>query len=155
VLTHILHHRRLWRNTTLAYGSLLAFLSLNPWTTPPELVPPEVLAPDKLAHGLAYAGLAASAALMFWQRLILKTRRPAIFLGVWGGVTAYGILIEFLQHILPVRRSGEWEDALANGIGAALGLALVIFVLSLQSREATPSSGDSADGDGGDFASRG
>jgi len=44
-------------------------------------------------------------------------------LWAWIDATSYGILIEFLQSFVPWR-SAEVADALANALGAALGVWL-------------------------------
>jgi VanZ family protein len=44
---------------------------------------------------------------------------------VWLSVTAYGALMEILQHFCTVTRSGEMADLYADMIGALAGVALV------------------------------
>jgi hypothetical protein len=77
---------------------------------------PSVSLNDKAVHGVMYALLAGS-----WM---LPVRRP-----VWVciGVTAYGALLEVLQHYCTMTRSGEWLDVLADLIGAFVGVLIVIL----------------------------
>ncbi|WP_018618116.1 VanZ family protein [Spirosoma luteum] len=39
----------------------------------------------------------------------------------------FGILIEALQYALPINRSADWKDVVADCVGAALGVGLAIF----------------------------
>ena len=48
-------------------------------------------------------------------------REPAYRLWAWIYATSYGILIELIQAMVPWR-SAEWGDAVANALGAALGV---------------------------------
>lgn len=50
-------------------------------------------------------------------------RQPEYRWWAWLYATSYGLLIELLQGILPWR-SADLADALANGLGAALGVTI-------------------------------
>jgi len=78
---------------------------------------PSVSVNDKLVHGLMYTLLG-----ILWM---IPVKRP-----VWVclGVTAYGALLELLQHYCTLTRSGEWADLLADFIGAFIGVALVALL---------------------------
>lgn len=73
---------------------------------------------DKTAHFVAFAGWA-----FCWQ-FSFKNYIKTLFLGIF-----YGILIEFWQGILPesFHRGFDWYDALADGIGVAIGLIFYYF----------------------------
>lgn len=91
-------------------GTLLAvsWLALTP--TPPREAD---LGWDKLNHFSAFGTLTVLACLGWpWPR------RMALAL------LAYGGLIELLQTQVP-GRSAEWADLLADGIGIAIGLAIL------------------------------
>ena len=70
---------------------------------------------DKVAHFLGYAALGASA---YWAELKLVSRRWA----TGAALVFYGVALEGLQGLGGVR-SPEIADAIANGIGAAAGIA--------------------------------
>lgn len=75
---------------------------------------------DKLAHLGQY--------LIFAWLLVQAIRRVEIpekeyFLWVWLYASSYGLLVELLQLFVPWR-SGDWMDALMNGIGAAIGVCI-------------------------------
>jgi VanZ family protein len=79
---------------------------------------------DKIEHLVAYAGLAAAVGRWLW----LLRGRPAA--GVWrvGAValvaaTAWGGAVEVMQGALTDRVMSVW-DGIANGVGAALGVAI-------------------------------
>jgi VanZ family protein len=73
---------------------------------------------DKAAHVCEYL-------LFAWLliRAIRTTlmRQPEYLWWAWVYATSYGLLIELIQGLLPWR-SGNLADALANGVGAALGV---------------------------------
>ena len=75
---------------------------------------------DKIAHLCEY--------LLFAWLLVQAIRassaaggEPTYRLWAWVYATSYGVLIELIQAMLPWR-SAEWGDAVANAIGAALGV---------------------------------
>ena len=73
---------------------------------------------DKTAHFIAFAGWA-----FCWQ-FAFNNYTKTFVLGI-----IYGIFIEFWQGALPLsfHRSFDWYDALADGIGVALGLITYYF----------------------------
>ena len=80
---------------------------------PGEFVPNvPVLSFDKLVHVVMFAGFA-----LLWLALYPR-RRGAV---VVGGL-AVGLAIEVLQEVLPIHRSGEASDLLADAVGLALAL---------------------------------
>lgn len=79
---------------------------------------------DKITHLIAYAGLGG----LFIVGLSAHTYIKQVAI-VWAGVTVYGIMIEFLQAVLNTGREGSALDALANGIGAAIGIAIAVLIL--------------------------
>jgi VanZ family protein len=77
---------------------------------------------DKLVHALFYGGLTI---LLLWCARRPPTVRTYALTA--AGATAYGLLMELLQHFTP-SRSMDLRDALANALGACLvaGVALGI-----------------------------
>lgn len=65
---------------------------------------------DKVIHGTLFALLAATARWRFGRGLAL--------------VLAYAVLPEVLQATLSIHRDGNLPDALADGLGAAVGWLL-------------------------------
>ncbi len=100
---------------SLLYLTALTVASLLPSTAMPEDIP---LFPgaDKIIHILMYAGLAG---LLRWT-LADRLRAPLKLLGLILVASAYGLLLEILQHTLTTR-SFEWADAIANTLGAIAG----------------------------------
>lgn len=99
----------------LAGGCVLAigYLSLTPLA---EL--PDVPGGDKFHHLVAYALLAFLATL--------SRRNAKEILTILLAVIAYGGLIETIQPY--VNRYGEFNDFLAGGTGAVLGVLLALGV---------------------------
>ena len=75
---------------------------------------------DKVAHLCEY--------LLFAWLLVQAIRASrvqerAYLFWAWMYATSYGLLMELIQVIVPWR-SAEWGDALANTVGAAVGVWL-------------------------------
>ena len=84
------------------------------------------LSPDKLGH-LAFYGILAWLLARAWR----ISAWPAWAGAAWTLAFGYGALLECVQAALP-HRSFDYADALANALGAALGLWM--FRLWLQSK---------------------
>jgi VanZ family protein len=98
----------------VAYGLLLFVLSSIPSREMPVGMP---LHADKIAHAVAYAILA----LLFCRALRSPTAKALVLTAAL--CTAYGILNEMQQSLIPGREASGW-DALANTIGASAATAL-------------------------------
>ena len=102
-----------WWGGVAAYATLVLLLSVLP--AGPELVLGRL---DKAAHLGEYL-------LFAWLlvQAIRASRMPERDYLIWAWIyaTSYGGLIELIQALLPWR-SAEWGDAVANAIGAALGV---------------------------------
>jgi VanZ family protein len=70
---------------------------------------------DKAQHAIAFAVLAVLAVLAYPE---VSKLRIAVLL------TGQGVLIELLQYHGGYR-FGDWQDAVADGVGVLLGLAMV------------------------------
>ena len=89
-------------------------------------VPQVMSAKDKLIHGVMYALLAISWAVP------LADKKASLW--VLLSVIGYGALMEVLQRLCTLTRSGEMADLYADAIGAAIGIILVIVWRRLSSR---------------------
>jgi VanZ family protein len=98
------------------------------WFSAQSVLPGASLIPawldyDWLHHGTAYAGLA-----MVVVRALAGGRRPAVgaatLAGAWTIAILYGVTDEWHQSFVP-GRVADPRDLLADGVGAALGLAVV------------------------------
>ena len=95
---------------------------------------PEVPTGDKVNHVIGFGTLVAITTLAVWSR------RPRWhFAGYWvmGVAIAYSILMELLQTLPIISRSGEFADVLANGCGCAVG-AIVAAAIYPTVRSAQP-----------------
>lgn len=101
----ILRLRWLWFACGFGMLALVAILSLMPVSG--------AGGNDKLAHILMYAFLSS------WFSLLVIRYRSLCW--VLFGLIAYGLLMEFLQGLTDYR-SAELADAIANSIGATIGL---------------------------------
>ena len=80
---------------------------------------------DKLVHFAAYFGLAFLLGLWFASRRPISRRDYAIVLAV---AAVYAILDELLQ--IPVNRSADVRDFVADILGAAAGLGMLRLILA-------------------------
>lgn len=117
-----LHNRRLQRSAAVAYGLLLAYVSLAPGTKLP-IIPDwsQLFSPDKVAHFGAYAIFALLLSVLCSERGV-KGILLAVFIAA-----AYGALMEFLQAVAGTGRSFDPVDMVANLLGAILG-GLLFFL---------------------------
>ena len=99
----------------------IAILSLMESTYVPQALSTQ----DKLIHGAMYAVLAFA---WMWPvaRRFASQWMPYVY--VWIAVTGYGALMEALQRLCTLTRSGEMADLYADAIGALLGVALVTII---------------------------
>ena len=107
---------------TLFWMSFVAIniLALSP---APYLPPLEIFNWwDKAQHAIAFATLAVMAVLAYPKAL---KRRIAFLLIVQG------VLIEVLQYFSGYRY-GDWQDALADGVGVLLGLTLAALLMRFE-----------------------
>jgi VanZ family protein len=93
---------------------------------------------DKTAHGVAYSGLSAVIVWALvdgdWRRIRVLTVLQATML-----CTAYGLSDEVHQLFVP-RRSFDWFDILADGVGA-LAAASAVWACGILLRWSTRSHG--------------
>ena len=90
----------------------------------PHLPPPVLSLGDKVLHGIMYLVLAITWIVPV-SRFVPK-RMPYVYVSL--AVTAYGALMEVLQHYCTLTRSGEMMDVYADLIGAVVGVALVATI---------------------------
>lgn len=105
--------KRWWWIATGAYALLTFIVSVIPLPRTPSI--PHL---DKVAHLCHY--------LLFAWLLVQAVRATRLDereyrLMAWIYATSYGLLMEVIQAMVPWR-SADWLDALANAIGAAIGV---------------------------------
>lgn len=84
--------------------------------TPHDEIPSELTAwNDKSLHILIFAPFT-----MLWMLTGLRMGYALV-----AGLL-FGILIEILQYALPINRSADWKDVVADCIGTVLGVVLAI-----------------------------
>lgn len=103
--------------------------------TPPRTPLDDVPLMDKWTHLVMYGGTCS----VMWAET-LRSRRPfpgmrRMLVYVWLCPVLMSGLIEILQaYCTGGRRSGDWLDFLANGIGATLGFAVGCVAFRLMRR---------------------
>ena len=93
------------------------FLAINALAlTPGSYLPPEIFNWwDKAQHAIAFGVLAVLAVLAYPEAS--RLRIALLLIG-------QGVLIEVLQYYGGYR-FGDWQDAVADGVGVLVGLAMV------------------------------
>jgi VanZ family protein len=93
----------------------------------PDLSIWAILSFDGAAHAFVFAVFS-----FLWAIAFYKSRtRPVLRFGTWPVLLfgiGYGIFIEILQFLIFYRRSAEWTDMLADGIGAVFGILVFKWV---------------------------
>ena len=102
------------------FTAAVAYLSLTE-----SAQAPSVALSDKVIHGAMYLVLAISWILPF--KSPISNLQSPIYAFVLLGTTAFGALLELLQHFCTLTRSGEWLDLLADLVGALIGILLVLL----------------------------
>lgn len=115
-LLRLARNPRLWQLALACYWVAL-FISTH---VPIERIPIVQGSSDKLAHIVAFAGLSGLFAITWRLTTGKLTFTNAIW--IWLVVVVYGLLEELTQPF--VNRVASVLDLLADGSGAALGLAL-------------------------------
>lgn len=98
-----------WSRAAAIAWSIAIFAGLS---IPSNSVP-DIGNGDKNIHAIIFAGFA-----FLWRWAGLSERRTL----AWG--VAYAVLSEVYQAVMPIGRSGDWQDALADVIGLLIGLVL-------------------------------
>jgi VanZ family protein len=94
----------------LSAVAVILYLTL----APSDDVPGSQAIWDKAAHSIAFG-------LLVIVGLLMSTHRRWL---VVLAVVALGIAIELAQTVMPYGREGDWQDALADIVGVALGVIL-------------------------------
>ena len=84
--------------------------------TPHQDIPGPIIAwNDKVMHVAIFAPFA-----LLWMRAGFRLSNVLI-----AGFL-FGVFIEGLQYVLPINRSADWADVLADAVGTAIGAALAL-----------------------------
>ena len=102
-----------WWLITAAYAGLIFVVSVIPVS--PSLAPGYL---DKVAHLCEYLLFAW---LLVQALRVGGLRQRDYFILAWIYAASYGLLIEIVQAVIPWR-SAELGDAVANALGAAIGV---------------------------------
>jgi membrane associated rhomboid family serine protease len=98
-------------------------LSLVVLFSPGSDVPTGLPINDKVVHATLFAALAFTG---WWAGVRVRS--------LVLGLAAYAVGSEILQAVLPIRRDGDYRDALADLLGVALGLVIAVGVRRVHRR---------------------
>lgn len=102
---------------------ILAFSSI-PNSELPDFSLWRILSGDKLIHVFLYGILSFLLLGSSVKQYIYRRIRYNAMLFSFVTSVCFGVLIEVYQEFVLTDRFGDWADALANGVGAMLGLLL-------------------------------
>lgn len=80
---------------------------------------------DKVVHFLFY-----TASSFLWSWALLNKKASAYKLNltiIVFGLILFGLMVEFLQDVLPTQRSFEWLDVLFNTLGVLFGTTVYLI----------------------------
>jgi len=103
-------------------------LSLAPFF--PETPLDDVPFIDKWTHFVMYGAVS----LTIWVEYLSQHQAPnyrRLLLWAWMAIIAMSGLLELLQEYATATRNGEWQDLLANAIGATLGTIAGLLISRL------------------------
>jgi len=98
----------------LAIGWTVAVFVACSW--PSSGIPNSLSNNDKWGHVAIF--------LIFGALWLWAGGKPAQV--IWAGI-AYGMMIEIWQGIMPIGRSFDWYDGLADAVGVILGVGLALL----------------------------
>lgn len=111
---------------TYPFGAFLV-LSMFAFFLPAPALPSGPPVSDKFEHFAIFFLLAVTGRFA-------GHRTEALLVGLLG----YAVVSEVLQAVLPIRRSGDPMDALADAVGVVLGLAAWRLLVGLLDRRKIP-----------------
>jgi hypothetical protein len=121
---------------------LVGSLVPAPSTGDASLAGPFGVGADKWVHAAGYAVVAGLAAATRDRHGVTASPRPvlrfAAVIAVVAAVAAFGAGVEVAQSFVPGRTTSG-ADAVANTVGAAVGVASWWLLVSIQRRPGTPS----------------
>lgn len=89
---------------------------------------------DKIVH---FAFYAMASFLWSWALLNINSNHYRLnLILVITGLILFGLIVEFLQDILPTKRSFEWLDVASNTAGVLVGTSIYLLYTKLKPHKA-------------------
>ena len=107
-----------------AWAVVILILCGLPGSSFPKLTFLEWLRPDKIVHLILFgtqAFLLINGFVRQTKYSVLQLRAKSLGVAI---AISYGIIVEILQSTIFIGRSGDYRDAIANAIGAFIGLLI-------------------------------
>jgi len=106
----------------LAWTAMVAYLTLSPSDFLPES---NLLGYDKLGHFGMFGGWTGLIGLY----LVFYRQPSSVSLWtIWAVGIGFSLLIELAQWGLPLGRSAEWADMLANTVGCSTATGIIMLL---------------------------
>ena len=100
---------------------VILYLTLSP---PDELPKQTLFKFDKLGHFVIFFGWTS----LFGMLRVAQSGKKARLLSILFSAVLFGLIIEFLQYLMPFKRSAEALDMIAN-LSGSLAALLPIYLL--------------------------
>ncbi len=114
-----------------SWAVLIMILCGLPGKKLPKLSFLEWAKPDKIVHLVLFGVMSFLLLKLFFADKEKRTTRYK-FIAVSASVV-YGVLIEILQATIFIDRTGDYRDALADALGAFIGLWIFNYLVKKQS----------------------
>lgn len=111
----------------VTFSSLYSFED----TSVPDIQIPHL---DKIIHFTFYFVAAILGLFSFRSRIKSGTSSSKVLIGLLVFLVIFGIIIEVIQHRYTMTRAGDVFDALANTIGALIGVLTAKTIFSSKKR---------------------
>lgn len=126
----IVNRKKYWAFLpAVLFTAAVAYLSLTE-----SAQAPSVALNDKFLHAAFYIVLAIAWFLPL--KYTISNLQYPIYAVVLLGTTAFGGLMELLQHFCTLTRSGEWLDLAADFVGALIGV-IIIAIITIVNQSST------------------
>lgn len=106
----------------LAWTAMVVYLTLSPSDFLPET---SLLGYDKLGHFGMFGGWTGLIGLLvvFYMR-----RESSSLWPIWAAGMLFSLAIELAQWGLPLGRSAEWADMVANALGCTVATGIIMLL---------------------------
>ncbi len=125
-------------NTLLVFVAVL-YLTLFRDPVPESMKMPLFDGADKIVHALMFMALAFMALTDAGAGRRMRMRR----ISVAALCSAFGGLIEWLQHVMSLGRTAEWADFASDTVGSIIGVAsAAIYLRSVRNQSEVARQGE-------------
>lgn len=121
-----------WKKLLLAMFAAVTLITIVGTLIPGDLdLPDTVWSYDKAGHFLMFLAWT----LLFGIYRFIQTKEPPNLWFVLLAALIFGLVIEILQLLLPINRSAELYDFMADAGGSVTAIAIIYFIFRPSEKE--------------------